>query len=81
MIIATTLASLDGPRNNHGFPLDFTGAEEEKMSDHNRRVLTDLIFQKVQDENERERWLSQINDEMTKADSEELIFSFLTTKI
>ena len=78
MINVTTVASLDGPRKNFGFPSNYTG-EDEKITDRQRHILLDLIDSKISDETEREHHLSQI-DGMTSTDAEDLIFYFLTTK-
>ena len=53
--------------------------EEEMISPSQRRTLTNLIYDRVNDKSEQDRWLSQMDD-MTKTDAEDAIFDFLATK-
>ena len=59
-------------------PVDYA---EDKMVDEKRiRVLNDLVLQ-IEDEEERERHLSQISSDMTSEDCEEMIFTILTSRM
>jgi hypothetical protein len=49
------------------------------INSRQKRTLTELIYQRVQDESERDSWLSQIND-MSFDDASETIFEFLRSK-
>ncbi len=56
MINVTTLATKDdfGPKRDYDFPpVDYS--ENMSMDDRQRSILTDLIFQKCDDPDERER--------------------------
>ena len=46
------------------------------INDKQRRRLTDLICQNIEDEDERERLLSEVS-EMTSAEAKEAIFEHL----
>ena len=46
------------------------------INDKQRRRLTDLIYQNIEDEDERSRLLSEVS-EMTNSESKEAIFEYL----
>ena len=72
MITNTAIASFEGPRKSYFFPM----CEEEMISDKQKAILTSLIFQYVQEEEEREHRLSELEDLTSKdADNEILRFS------
>ncbi|MFZ2522515.1 MAG: hypothetical protein WAX44_03340 [Minisyncoccia bacterium] len=78
MINTVAIGEYESPKGNYGYPLDYVG--EEKMIDERQRlILTNLIFEKIHDEGERESWLSQVSC-MTSDDAESAIFSFLTSQ-
>lgn len=78
MITNTAVASFDGPKKSHIFPPDDYLVGDEGITARQKQLLTDLIFQKC-DEEEREHFLSQMDD-MTSTDAEDMIFSFLTSR-
>jgi len=58
---------------------NFVNAEDRNITDSQRRILTDLFYQNIQDEDKRESWLSQL-DSMSEADANDTIFEFLALK-
>ena len=66
----------DGSRRNPIYPLDYFGEDNEMINDKQRRRLTDLICQNIEDEEERDRLLSETS-EMTSAEAKEAIFEYL----
>lgn len=78
MIIATTTASLDGPRKNFGFPSDFTGNEDKEITARQRSTIIDLIFQRSIDTQSRELLLSQLDSILSYDEAEDFRFSLLT---
>ena len=77
MITKVLSGSYNEPRKSYVITSDYMGSGEEMMSSRQQHTLTNLIFSKVQDKEERERWLSQVDDELTSVDAEDLIFSLL----
>jgi hypothetical protein len=53
---------------------------EEMMSSKQRSLLTELILTKIYDEESREGYLSQISDEMTSSEANEMIFELEMAK-
>jgi hypothetical protein len=77
MILKTLKGSYDAPRRSFAVSLEnYMGENEEMISDSQKRTLTNLILQKVQEEGERERFLANL-PEMTRYDAEESIFNLL----
>ena len=77
MVTKTLRGSYDAPRRSFAITLDnYMGENEEMISDNQKRTLTNLILQKVQEEGERERFLANLSD-MTHADAEDSIFNLL----
>jgi len=72
MINNTAIASFEGPRKSYFFP----DSKEEMISDKQKAVLTSLIFQYIQEEDDREHRLSELEDLTSRdADNEILRFS------
>lgn len=53
---------------------------EEIISNKQRSLLTELILTKIYDEESREGYLSQISDEMTSSEANEMIFELEMSK-
>lgn len=68
----TTIASFEGP-NRYNFLTDDTG-EESLATGRQKRALTNLIFQNI-DEEKREGYLQQL-DEITKSEASDWIMEF-----
>ena len=79
MIPKTLKGSFDSPRRSYAVSLENYMGEEEMINPSQRRTLTNLIYEKISEEGERERWLSQMED-MTRVDAEDAIFDFLVAK-
>lgn len=49
--------------------------EEEQimMTNKQRRTLTELIYEKVQDEDTREQYLNQINNDLSYSEAQDMI--------
>jgi hypothetical protein len=77
MIVKTQKGSFYEPQRSYVISSDIGG--EEMISSSQRRTLTNLIYEKIDDGNERERWLNQLED-MTRVDAEDAIFDFLAAK-
>jgi hypothetical protein len=77
MILKTLKGSFDAPRKSYAVALE--DYEEEMISPNQRRTLTNLIYEKINENEERERWLNQLDD-MTRVDAEDAIFDFLAAK-
>jgi len=68
----TITASLDGPRNY--WPIRYLG-EIPMITQNQKERLTTLIYQNIEDENERELRLSELAD-LTQADADYALFQF-----
>ena len=68
----TITASLDGPRNY--WPARYLG-EIPMINRNQKERLTTLIYQNIEDENERELRLSELDD-LTQADADYALFQF-----
>jgi len=68
--MTTKSKSCFGPRRGYDFPEYY--AREDMITDRQRRVLTNYI-QTLQDEHERERMLSEL-DEMSCDEADDMIF-------
>ena len=44
------------------------------MTNKQRRTLTELIYEKVIDEDTREQYLNQINDDLSYGEAQDMIF-------
>ena len=77
MIVKTLKGSFYEPQKS--YVISSENYEEEMISPSQRRTLTNLIYEKIGEKEEQERWLSQIED-MTKVDAEDAIFDFLAAK-
>lgn len=60
------------PRRKWVYPVDYLG--EEMMSSRQRSLLTELILTKIYNEESREGYLSQLSDELSFSDANEMIF-------
>jgi hypothetical protein len=77
MILKTLRGSYDAPRRSYAVSLEnYMGDNEEMISDSQKRIITNLVLQRVQEEGERERFLANLSD-MTHADAEDSIFNLL----
>jgi len=79
MILKTLKGSFYEPPRSYVISSENCVGEEEMISPSQRRTLTNLIYEKIGEEGERERWLSQMDD-MTATDAEDAIFDFLAAK-
>lgn len=77
MIVKTLKGSFYEPQRS--YVISSENYEEEMISPSQRRTLTNLIYEKIGEKEERERWLNQLDD-MTKVDAEDAIFDFLAAK-
>ena len=77
MIVKTLKGHFDGPRRSYVISSEWD--EEEMISPSQRRTLTNLIYEKIGEREERERWLNQLDD-LTRVDAEDVIFDFLAAK-
>ena len=77
MVTKTLKGSYDAPRRSYAVSLEnYMGESEEMISDSQKRTLTNLVLQRVQEEGERERFLANLPD-MTHTDAEDSIFNLL----
>ena len=60
------------PRRNYD-SFDYP-CSEEMMSSKQRNLLIELILTKIEDEENREGYLSQISDNLSSSDANEMIF-------
>ena len=74
--VAVSAGDFNGPVREWIFPpVDYTG-EDEKITDRQKTMLTQLVIIHTEGD-ERERWLSEIEC-MDKESAESYIFSFLS---
>lgn len=52
---------------------DYFDSEQVMMTNKQRRTLTELIYEKVQDEDTREQYLNQINDDLSYSEAQDMI--------
>jgi len=78
MIVKTIKGSFYNPRRDYASSCDYE-EEDEMISGKQRHTLTNLIYEKIGDKDERERWLNQLED-MTSVDAEDAIFDFLSAR-
>ncbi|OGI73941.1 hypothetical protein A3D42_00640 [Candidatus Nomurabacteria bacterium RIFCSPHIGHO2_02_FULL_41_18] len=76
MTTKTALASFESPRHGYFFTEDTD--EAEMATSHQKRALTDLIFQNIE-EDKRDGYLSQIQ-EITKSEAADWILEFTMGK-
>jgi hypothetical protein len=79
-MVTKVLNGYFGPSPRKSFVIsseDYVGNEEEMMSSQQRHALISLIFSKVQDKETRERWLNQVDGDLTAVDANDLYFSLL----
>ena len=48
--------------------------EEVIITNKQRRTLTELIYERLDDEDTREQYLNQINDELSYSEAQDMIF-------
>lgn len=48
-------------------------SEQIVISHKQRRILTELIYEKVDDEDTREQYLNQINDDLSYSEAQDMI--------
>ena len=65
-------------KNNYYFPTEYFN-NEGMITDKQMKTLTSLIFQNIQNEDQRENYLAQIS-ELTQDEAEEMILEFLSNK-
>ncbi len=58
-------------RNNPIY--DYFESEQVMMTNKQRRTLTELIYEKVIDEDTREQYLNQINDDLSYSEAQDMI--------
>ncbi len=58
-------------RNNH--ICDYFESEQVVMTNKQRRTLTELIYENIQDEDMREQYLNQINDDLSYGEAQDMI--------
>jgi hypothetical protein len=81
MIVKTIKGAFDSPRRSYTISSeDYMGSGEEMMSSEQRHSLINLVLSKIQNKEDREKWLSQISDDLTSVDAEDMIFSLLMSK-
>ena len=69
----TITASFEGPNRGYNFLMEDAG-EESMATGRQKRTLTDLIFQNI-DEDKRDGYLQQL-EEITKEEASDLIMEF-----
>jgi hypothetical protein len=52
---------------------NYFDSEQVMMTNKQRRTLTELIYEKVQDEDTREQYLNQINDDLSYSEAQDMI--------
>lgn len=52
---------------------DYFEGEQVMMTNKQRRTLTELIYEKVIDEDTREQYLNQINDDLSYSEAQDMI--------
>ena len=72
MITKTAIAS-DFPRRGYIFPIEYVG--EEKISEGQRRTLTELIYTYIQGGSEQEARISELEN-LTYSEAEDCILDF-----
>ena len=72
MVNNTTVAS-DFPRRGYAFPIEYVG--EEKISEGQRRILTELIHTYIQGESEQEDRIKGLSD-LSFSEAEDYILDF-----
>lgn len=77
MIVKTLKGSFYEPQRS--YVISSENYEEEMISPSQRRTLTNLIYEKISEKEEQQRWLNQLED-MTKVDAEDAIFDFLSAR-
>jgi len=77
MVTKVLNGSHNEPRKSYVITSDYMGSGEEMMSNKQRQALISIIFSKIRDKETRERWLSQVNDDLTAVDADDLYFSLL----
>jgi hypothetical protein len=77
MIVKTLKGSFYEPQKS--YVISSENYEEEMINPSQRRILTNLIYEKIGEKEEQERWLNQLDD-MTRVDAEDAIFDFLAAK-
>lgn len=79
MITNTAIANLDDSRRGYTFPIEYVG--EEKISNGQRRTLTELIYANIQGESEQEARISELeNFSFSEAENYILDFNFARWK-
>ena len=77
MINVTTMDNIDDFGHRGVCPIDDTDFEDMKPTAHQRATIIELIYQKCQDEKEREMFLSSL-ESMSRSDVEDLRYELLT---
>ncbi len=72
----TTKTMMSGFNNTRGYfsPLDFE-EKEVMITNQQRDTLTDLVIQNINEDEERQRWFSMMDD-MTEKEANGAIFDF-----
>lgn len=76
--MTTHTLGFKNPKRKWIYPTDYLG--EEMSSFRQRRLLTELILSKIDDEEIRENYLSQISDDLSSVDVNEMIFELEMAK-
>lgn len=77
MITKTKVSGGYGPRRKSFAPVDYSDTEEF-ISPRQMETLKELIYRHIQDEDDREGWLSQIGA-FTHDEADQLILNFSTS--
>jgi hypothetical protein len=77
-MINNTAEAFFEPRRGYVFPEDYIG-REEMITSRQRRILSDLIYSNIEDENNREGYLSQLSD-LSKTEADDLMLEFTMGK-
>lgn len=78
MVTKVLQGYFDQPKKSYTVSTEnYMGSGEEMMSNKQRQALISMIFSRVQDKEDREKWLSQVNDDLTAVDADDLYFSLL----
>lgn len=60
-------------RNKHISPYDYYEGEQVSITPKQRKTLTELIYEKIDDCDTREQYLNQINDDLSYSEAQDMI--------
>ncbi|MFA5751055.1 MAG: hypothetical protein WCX79_04400 [Candidatus Paceibacterota bacterium] len=77
-MINNTAEAFFEPRRGYIFPEDCIG-REEMITSRQRRILSDLIYSNIEDEDNREGYLAQLSD-LSRTEADDLMLEFTMGK-